>query len=1002
MRFELLLFFLLIPLIGQAQSYQKIVFDVEDGMPTHLVKSIERDSVGFLWIGTDEGLVKYNGHDFINFKSATPSRYIKHIIKLSDERLFVVTDLGITQVISSVDTVIFKNVIQGERKVTDGKLFYPKKLFEDSKGNLWVSEPNSVTKLNSEDLTIEWRQEFGSDNSSNSFITSFEFFEHNSDLYTISFTGNIFRYNQEEKKFDPVEYEGPDIQAVSSVAAVGPHVVVGCRQGLLDLSLSGSSFKGSRMGNYAEITSIVNLGDKLLVGTALSEVFIYDIESFETINKFSIYNMKGALITEGGDIWISSDDGVTLLKKNFFRSVTSDQSFVESILPVDDGIYFCSRLELFHYNQSEDEITSVYKSEKGYFLNIIGDEKDFLLSDRSFLHRFRNNELVETIDLSDRGLFIFTLFEDSRGNIWLTQDDTPGILKISPDGSRRECLLEYQSRVFDVLEDDDGNLYFGAIGGDGYIFKYDLEKDDFINISKPLANNDTTRISINDMFYRNDSIWLASSHGLLLLGQDSIRRVTFEDESMDMPVRAINLKNNELWFSNSTGVFNYNFRNDELIKYTEQSGLSSRAANSQGIFIDLRGVKWIATSQGISFSTEKTSDFLRTKKPMMSDISVNGVKRNIANLSSQSIPHGSFMRFVFYSLSLPGNLIEYQYRSDSNEKWESLEKNNYLEVSASQSGKMRIEIRARRQGNYKWSDSRHIEFQVAKPFYLQTGFLIMAIIIIIAVGYLIYTFNRIRIRRLEQRLNRIVNERTEQLRETNRELQQINKELDMFVYSASHDMKAPLSSLSGLINLYKHEQDVALKNELINMMANSVLKLEAFLKEIIDYSKNSRMEVTYEPVVLGEMVEEIIESYRFMENFDQVAFTIEIDKDEKFDVDKSRIRIILNNLISNSIRYCDLKKPQCNVELKVFKKNAQLEIIIEDNGLGIDKKHLPSIYDMFYRASESSTGSGLGLYIIKESVNNLRGKIFVESEVGKGTKFRLIIPMPEEAKETIL
>jgi len=995
MRIGLTMLALLITLISNSQSYQKIVFDVEDGMPTHLVKSMEFDSTGFLWIGTDEGLVKYNGHDFVNFKSATPSRFIKNIKRLSDERLFAVTDLGITQIISSVDTVIFKDVVLGKRKVTDGKLFYPKKLFEDSKGNLWVSEPHSVTKLKPDDLSIEWRQDFGSENSSNSFITSFEFFEYEGSLYTISFTGNIFKYIEEQKRFESVEYKGTDIEAVSSVATVGPHVVVGCRKGLLDLTLSGNTFKGTVMGNYTEITSVVNTGDKMIVGTAISEAFIYDTRSFETINKFSVFNMKSALVTEGGDIWISSDEGVTLLKKNFFRNISNDQSFIESILPVDDGIYFCNRLELFHYNRIDDELTSVYKDEEGYFLNIIGDGEDILMSDRSFLHRFKNNELVETIDLSDRGLFIFTLFEDSRGNIWLTQDDTPGVLKISPDGSRREFLVEYEARIFDVLEDDDGNLYFGAIGGDGYLYQYNLDKDEFININKPLAYNDTTDITINDMFYRNDSIWLASSQGLLLLNQDSIRRIEFEDESMNMPVRAINLRNNELWFSNSTAVFNYNFRKDELIKYTEQSGLRSRAANTKGIFIDLKGVKWIATSQGISFSTEMTSDFLKTKIPMISKVNVNGEELKVIDLSNQSIPYGSFMRFVFYSLSLPGNLIEYQYRLDSKEKWESLDKKNYLEISTSASGKSSIEIRARRQGNYKWSDSRQIEFQVAKPFYLQTGVIIMTIIILITVGYLIYIFNRIRIKNLEQKLNRIVEERTEQLRKTNTELQQINKELDMFVYSASHDMKAPLSSVSGLINLYKHEHSPEAKDELINMMANSVLKLEAFLKEIIDYSKNSRMEVVHEKVRLAQMVQDIIESYRFMENFDHVNFKIDIAEDEQFKVDKSRIRIILNNLISNGIRYCDTRKSKCIMNLKIYKKEGNLVLEIEDNGLGIDKDHLPNIYDMFYRASETSSGSGLGLYIIKESLNNLGGEIFVKSEIGKGTAFKVKIPYPD-------
>jgi signal transduction histidine kinase len=124
-----------------------------------------------------------------------------------------------------------------------------------------------------------------------------------------------------------------------------------------------------------------------------------------------------------------------------------------------------------------------------------------------------------------------------------------------------------------------------------------------------------------------------------------------------------------------------------------------------------------------------------------------------------------------------------------------------------------------------------------------------------------------------------------------------------------------------------------------------------------------------------------------------VSFKEELSKDFIVLSDKVRLKIILNNLLSNALKYHDPEKNDSVVSIQANHSNELLHILVEDNGLGIDSDQLPKIFDMFYRASVNSTGSGLGLYIARETIKKLNGKITAESTPGVGTRFILEIPI---------
>ncbi|MEP6735476.1 MAG: MASE1 domain-containing protein [Chryseolinea sp.] len=230
---------------------------------------------------------------------------------------------------------------------------------------------------------------------------------------------------------------------------------------------------------------------------------------------------------------------------------------------------------------------------------------------------------------------------------------------------------------------------------------------------------------------------------------------------------------------------------------------------------------------------------------------------------------------------------------------------------------------------------------------------------------------------------------------TNQELSKRNTELDHFVYSVSHDLRAPIASVLGLINLAKKDPETDMKDMYLDMIHNSTMQQDDFIKEILDQSRNSRLDVKRDEINFESLIEETFSQLRYVAHSGQVVQkVVEVNQHGPFYSDKWRLKVILNNIISNSIRYRNGRDPVIEVSVTINNNHATLSI--RDNGKGIGKDHLPNIYKMFYRGTDDGAGSGLGLYIVKETVDKLNGHIHINSVLGTGTTVTFDIPELEE------
>lgn len=245
----------------------------------------------------------------------------------------------------------------------------------------------------------------------------------------------------------------------------------------------------------------------------------------------------------------------------------------------------------------------------------------------------------------------------------------------------------------------------------------------------------------------------------------------------------------------------------------------------------------------------------------------------------------------------------------------------------------------------------------------------------------------------QKRAERAKAEAAKALKSQNAELMKINKELDSFVYSVSHNLRAPLMSVLGLLDLAKHESHSSTSlDQYFMMMETSIHKLDDTVKEILDYSRNARQNLAIEKIDLKKMIADHFEKMQFMPGSRVIAREVSIQEHYPFYSDPYRLSVILNNLISNAIKYHDPVKdtPMIRITGEIQKNNVTLSF--EDNGIGIEERYQSKVFEMFFRATEKNKGAGLGLYIVKEAVDKLKGEVKIESVIGKGTCFRITIP----------
>jgi len=248
------------------------------------------------------------------------------------------------------------------------------------------------------------------------------------------------------------------------------------------------------------------------------------------------------------------------------------------------------------------------------------------------------------------------------------------------------------------------------------------------------------------------------------------------------------------------------------------------------------------------------------------------------------------------------------------------------------------------------------------------------------------------LRKAKAQLKEQVQSRTQELQHTNAVLLKTQAELDTFLYRASHDLKGPLCSIEGLLQLAQLDHKPDQQRQYFAHMQQTVQKLNRVMQSLLAYTQNTQQSVTRERVHFDAIVAQVLESLSGIKGFERVKVKPHLDTVTPFYSDAERVFTILKNLISNSITFQNysLDEPTASVWITCSAREATM--VIQDNGIGITQEDQATIFRMFTRSSTQSTGSGLGLFVTGEIIKKLGGHVSLQSQPGKGTQVSIQIP----------
>ncbi|GCC51280.1 GHKL domain-containing protein [Chryseotalea sanaruensis] len=804
------------------------------------------------------------------------------------------------------------------------------------------------------------------------------------------------------------------------------------------------SFNGTHLEHFDQLdgllsnnvnTLALSKGDTLYVGTADGLQTICN-GKLRTVNFLKNIPINDIYIDKENRKWFATENGLarisgnnvaeelTSRKKGFaytrLNSISRDREGSIWISSGRDGLLQMRETGIM--NVSEEQGLSNNR------INIVVEEANktlYIGSDAGTVDRYTNGEITSIVFKTDlKEAAIRDICEGANGTLWIAS--YRGILRMQgksekllgeKDGltaidmrrvlrdknsdlwfaSRSGGLFKFSQKLNRVIkhynkdqglesnyilsleENSKGDIYVGTHSGGLTIIKNDGSTNTY-HISK----DDAGVLIFNIHLDKDGNVWVVSNLGLYRFNNGVFKKIRLQ---------AINkgetyfdwLEDNDhnAWITTNLGVLkiehtdlqNFFAGRDSVVHtklYDNHDGMKNKeCTGATRSLVSSNGDLWIPTLGGIAvFSPDKIVSNALPPPVYVTDL----ITDSETFVSDTVIVEPGNLRYIFNYTALSYTAptkIKFKYRLEPiNKTWVESEMKRDVEYTNLSPGTYTFRVMASNNDDI-WNTTGDSKVLIVKPFFYQTVW--FYIICFLAVVILLYTIYQWRIYVVEKR---------------NRELRKLNSELDRFVYSASHDLRAPLASILGLIAVARLDKSNNVE-EYLNLIEKSIHKLDGFIRDIIDFSRNSRLELDTEPIKFESMIHEIIDELKYMDERGLIRKIVEVNGSGDFCTDRKRLAIILRNLISNAYKYHNPYTEDNFVHVTVKYSGQEATIKVADSGIGISEEHLSNIFKMFYRANENNNGSGLGLYIVKETVEKLKGSITVHSEPNQGSTFEL-------------
>ncbi len=784
--------FIYFSLLAQELSLTK--YGVDQGLPTDFTKGIIQDEKGFLWIATDDGLVRFNGIESSIVADRIPSQYIKGFYQKANKEILVIHDMGISAIRYEKDSIKITLPMEGSSSMQPGKLNYPKGAFEDKDGFVWVSENTRIIRFDGKELKP---YTFDAANNSDSFLHSFSFAEDVfGTLWMFSYTGNLFYYNRQEDSFVQVPLDIRFTSVNEVVLRKESLLTIGSGSGVFEIEVGpDKKVKNQRkIGEVRDVSSITKVNDELVfAGTwtnGLHRISFGKQGEYrsEPVKELSYTTINSLYVSKNDDVWACSNQGIGLLQQSFFNGIylRDAQNYINSVAEAAGEIYVAD-VDAHKFTRNalgkwEDQ--RVFNVDRGSVMSLAGNGTHLWLGDySSFVYTLNlKTGLADRIKVGDDQRLISFLSADKGGNLWICKDgDEGGVFRLNAQNELTHFRKEdgLSSKIVVVKQGANGRLFCGGEHQTSYLFEYDQTKNSFHNLSVELPFEIGETFAVSDLAAdASGTVWLGTSHGLLKYSEGVIERIELGDGLTSAPVKAVAITlDGSVWASGSYGIVRY--LKGITFLYDESNGLPAKTANYRTLFVDSRGRLWVGTVKGVAISQENKYEVSQTSSPTFLSLKFNGKPVSPHLDKKPSFGNNTYIEANFLTLSYPNDKTVYQYRimGENDLGWSKETPRTEITIPNLASGTHNIQVRAKQKGGYMWSEPASFTFTILPPWYFSWWAILLYVTGMVAITIVVVKVQSFRLKKQREYLEGIINERTEEIREKNVQLEEKNKHI---------------------------------------------------------------------------------------------------------------------------------------------------------------------------------------------------------------------------------
>lgn len=1032
-------------------AYNPITFEnltIDDGLSQATVETIIQDSKGYIWIGTNDGLNRYNGTDMRVFKSDKKNK----------------------------DSIISSYILS---------------LAEDNSGNLWVGTDEGISRIDLTDYSIKnYRYYKNNKNTPYSAINTIYVDDNN--LIYIGTNNGVYIYDEDKDEFNKILDSKVNIYSIAKDK--NKDIWVGTQRGInkIDAKTNKVDLEGTEYIDSLDWGIVYSLlfdnDNNLWIATSEKGLKKINFETKEVKSYYMDENDKYSLKSNSirdliqddkGIIWIATEKGLSKYLGNdkfasylgkSYDSNSLAHNIVYSLMKDNTGLIWAGtytgvsifdpdhkietyRNDPFDENTLSDNVVmGVYEDEDGLLwigtrdkgLNIIDRKRDHIshiyegdsskdlstnavsiitgkeniiwVGTRNGVNKInKDNMNIEKYTTED-GLIdnnIKSLLVDSKNRLWIGTPKGVTILDIETGkvSDITEKLIEAgieEPYIQEIYEDKDGIFWMGGYISGGLI-RYDEINNSIIMYNSYREDGDGEELVVNtirDILEDNrGNLWIGTNSGLLYFDKKSTNFKVYTDEdglanNIVYGILADNDKN--LWISTNNGISKFDIKEEKFTNLSSKDGLQSNEFNGNSSYKCNDGEFLFGGINGLNiFNPDNILLKTNSSDVVFDDFEVEG--KTLEDIDGKTFPYDeNFIRIRYFVPDYRNNgNIQYYYKlSGLSNDWISVKSNEVI-LSDLKPGKYTFSIKFRGSNGVIGGENR-VSFTIKPPYWKSPlAIVIYAIIIMI----LIYrNMNKVK------NLDKLVYKRTKQLYDEMEKNQflfdkviEAERSKNNYFINLSHELRTPLNvinSIEQLIRSFCNSEKELSKEKLssyMDMMRSNTDRLLNLINNIIDTSKieNGKYKLNLDYHNIVYIAEEA--SLSLKESIESLGIELIFDTDVEEKIilcDKYDIERCIINLVSNAQKFTPSGG---RITVKINDLDEFVEITVEDTGIGIEKKYHSTIFDRFNQVvdehSEVKGGSGLGLTITKHIIDLHKGEIFIESEKHKGTKFIIILPV---------